>query len=132
MKYFLIQGVRFKLNGNVITGPVDITDINVDGVSGRGLICQSERTTSQSSPPLSMGDWYLHPESQSTAVGNKIEDSDSDRGWTVTRTTTTAGNRQVKLKREAATGAREGRFTCNITDDNNPIKSLYILYPSEL
>ena len=131
MKYFLIQGVMFKLKGNIITEPVDITDIN-DGGIGQGLICKSERTTSESSPTLSMGNWYLHHESESTATSNRIEDSDSGRGWTVTRTTTTAGNRQVILKRQSATGAREGRFTCQIANDDNPINSLFVLYPSEL
>ena len=122
----------FKLNGDFITGPVDITDINVNGVSGRALVCESERTTSQSPSPSSMGNWYLHPESEITATSNKIGDSDSDRGWIRTRTTTTADYRQVKLRRQSATGAVEGRFTCQITDDNNPINSLFVLYPSEL
>ena len=120
--------MRFKLRGDFITGPVDITDINIDVVSGHTLICQSERTTSQSFS-LSMGNWYLHPESQSTAASDRI--GDSDRGWTVTRTTT-VGKRQVRLKRQSATGAREGKLTCKIQNDNNPIRSLYVLYPSEL
>ena len=120
----------FKLNGDFITGPVNITDINVDGVSGRALVCESERTTSQSPSLSSMGNWYLHHESESTAASDRL--GDSDRGWIRTRTTTTAGYRQVRLKRQSATSAREGRFTCQITDDDNPINSLYILYPSEL
>ena len=77
-----------------------------------------------------MGNWYLHHESESTAASNRLGDSDS--GWTVTRTTTTAGYRQVKLKRQSATGAVEGRFTCEIQNDDNPINSLFVLYPSEL
>ena len=122
--------MRFKLNGNIITGPVDITDINVDGDGmNRPLICESVRTTSQSPSLSSMGNWYLHPDSQSTAASGKL--GDSDRGWTVTRTTTD-GKRQVRLKRQSTTGAREGRFTCQIANDNNPIKSLFVLYPSEL
>ena len=123
--------MRFKLRGDFITGPVDITDISVDGDGENSpLICESERTTSQSPPTLSMGNWYLHPESESTATSDRL--GDSERGWTVTRTTTTAGYRQVRLKRQSATGALEGRFTCQITNDNNPIRSLYVLYPSEL
>ena len=123
--------MRFKLNENIITGPVDITDINVNGDGiNNPLICQSERTTSQSPSPSSMGNWYLHHESESTAASNRL--GDSDRGWTVTRTTTTAGYRQVKLKRQSATGAVEGRFTCEIKNDDNPINSLFVLYPSEL
>ena len=132
MKYFLIQGLKFKLNGDFITGPVDITDIVVDG-SGQGLICESQRTTSQSPSLSSMGNWYLHHESESTAASDRL--GDSDRGWIRTRATTTttdARKRQVKLRRQSATGALEGRFTCQITNDNNPMKSLFVLYPSEL
>ena len=123
--------MRFKLNGDFITGPVDITDISVNGDGmNRQLICQSERTTSQSPSPSSMGNWYLHPESESTHMDDKL--GGSDRGWTVTRTTTDARKRQVKLRREAASGAVEGKFTCEIQNDIIPIKSLYVLYPSEL
>ena len=129
MKYFLIQGVRFKLNGNVITGPVDITDINVNGVSGRALVCESERTTSQSPSPSHMGNWYIHPESQSTAASDRL--GGTGRGWIRTRTTT-GGKRQVRLKRHPTTGAVEGKFTCEITNDDNPINSLFVLYPSKL
>ena len=61
--FLLIQGVMFKLNGDFITGPVDITDINVDGDGmNNPLICQSERT---SLPTSSIGDWYLNHENQS-------------------------------------------------------------------
>ena len=77
-----------------------------------------------------MGNCYLHPESESTAISNRL--GNSDRGWIRTRFTTTAGYRQVKLRRESATGAVEGRFTCQIANDGNPINSLFVLYPSEL
>ena len=123
--------MRFELRGNFITGPVDITDINVDGDGGNSpLICESERTTSQSPSLSSMGNWYLHPESESTAISNRL--GDSDRGWIRTRTTTTAGYRQVRLRRQSATGVVEGKFTCYIINDNIPTRSLYVLYPSEL
>ena len=122
--------MRFELNGNFITGLVDITDISIDGDGiNNPLICESERTIISQSP-LSMGNWYLHSESQSIATSDKL--GDSERGWIRTRTTTAVGYRQVRLRRQSATGAREGRFTCQITNDNNPIKSLYVLYPSEL
>ena len=122
--------MRFKLNGNFITGPVDITDISVDGDGiNDPLICQSQRTTSQLPSPSSMGNWYLHHESESTAPSNRL--GESERGWIRTRTTT-GGYRQVKLKRQSVTGAREGRFTCKINNDTNPRRSLYVLYPSEL
>ena len=120
----------FKLKGNVIPGPVDITDINDIGVSGRALVCESERTTSQSPSLSSMGNWYLHPESQSTHMDDKL--GGSERGWIRTRATTTAGYRQVKLKRQSPTGAVEGKFTCEIQNDIIPINSLFVLYPSEL
>ena len=120
--------MRFKLSGNIITGPVVITDIEV---IGRPLNCQSERTTSQSPPPAPDGNWYLHPERQSTDPSDRI--GNSDRGWLRIRSNTPAGNRQVKLRKETDTGAAvEGRFTCQIDNDINPIRSLYVLYPSEL
>ena len=36
------------------------------------------------------------------------------------------------MRREAATGSVEGVFTCQLELDINPIRSLYVLYPSEL
>ena len=50
----------------------------------------------------------------------------------MTAVTADGSIRQIFLKREAATGAEEGIFTCLITDDNNEMRSLCILYPSEL
>ena len=123
--------MRFKLKENIITGPVDITDINVNGDGENNpLICESERTISQSPSLSSLGNWYLHHESESTAASDRL--GDSERGWIRTRTNTTAGYRQVKLKRQSAIGALEGKFTCKIQNDINPINSLYVLYPSEL
>ena len=123
--------MRFKLKENIITGPVDITDINVNGDGENNpLICESERTISQSPSLSSLGNWYLHHESESTAASDRL--GDSERGWIRTRTNTTADYRQVKLKRQSATGALEGKFTCKIQNDINPINSLYVLYPSEL
>ena len=123
--------MRFKLNGNIITGPVDITDIKVDGDGiNNPLICESEETTSQSPSPSSLGNWYLHPEWESTTLSDWL--GDSERGWIRTRTTTTVSYRQVILRRQSATGALEGRLTCKIQNDNNPIRSLYVLYLSEL
>ena len=123
--------MRFKLKENIITGPVDITDINVDGDGENNpLICESERTTSQSPSLSSMGNWYLHHESESTAASDRL--GSSERGWIRTRATTTAGYRQVKLKRQSGTAALEGKFTCEIQNDTDPINSLFVLYPSEL
>ena len=124
--------MRFKLSGNIITRLALITDISVvgDGIS-TPLICESERTTSQSPSPESDGNWHLHPERLSIGVSNRIEDSGRG-GWVRTRATTSAGYRQVKLRRESDTGAQEGVFTCWIRNDDNQIRSLYVLYPSEL
>ena len=106
-------------------------DISVDGdCRNSSLICESEITTSQSPPPSSVGNLYLHHENQSTAENDSIEDG--DRGWIRTRANTTAGYRQVILRRESTTGAHEGTLTCEIPNDNNPIRSIKILYPSEL
>ena len=77
-----------------------------------------------------MENLYLHHENQSTAASDRLEDS--DRGWISTRAYTTDGYRQVILRKESVTGAHEGTLTCEIPNDNNPIRSIYILYPSEL
>ena len=124
--------MRFKLRGEIITGPVNITNISVFGNGiNTPLICESERTTSQSPPPASDGNWYLHPERQSTDPSDRIEDSGRG-GWVRTNATTSDGYRQVILRRETDTGAVEGVFTCQIENDDNPIRGLYVLYPSEL
>ena len=109
---------------------VDINDVTTTSVTeAYGLICQSERNTTQAT--LEDGNWYLHPEDQTTADSDKILFSD-DRGWRRTRTTTNGNNRQVILRRQPPPEtALEGRFTCEISGDNNPIRSLYVLYPSE-
>ena len=73
---------------------------------------------------------YLHPEDESTAGRDRIE-SEGDRGWYRSRDTTNDGHNRVILKRVAATGALEGRFTCWIRGDINTT-NINILYLSEL
>ena len=125
------QGVRFRVNnGSFFTAIASLININdvitTNGAEANGLICQSEMTTTQAA--LGDGNWYLHPEDQTTTESDKILFSD-DRGWRRTRATTSGNNKQVILRRRQA--PLEGRFTCNITGDNNPIRSLYVLYPCE-
>ena len=127
------QGVKFKVNGGpffTLSQIININDvITTSGAEADGLICQSERTTTQAT--LGSGDWYLHPEDQTTALSDKIQIS-GDRGWRRNRNTTNGNNRQVILRREPAPEtALEGRFTCRIIGDNNPVRSIYVLYPSE-
>ena len=127
------QGVRFQVNGGsffTASRNININDvITTSGAESDGLICQSERTTTTAT--LGSGDWYLHPENQTTAESDKIQNG-GDRGWWRTRTTTSTNYRQVVLRRQPAPEtALEGRFTCNITGDNNSIRSIYVLYPSE-
>ena len=127
-----LEGVRFKVNGGpffTASRNININDvITASGAEADGLICQSERTITQVT--LGNGDWYLHPEDQTTAESDRIQPV-GDRGW---RRTTNNGNfRRVILRRQPAPEtALEGRFTCDITGDNNPMRSLYVLYPSEL
>ena len=107
---------------------VDINDvITTSGAEADGLICQSERNTTQAT--LGEANWYLHPEDQTTTESDRILSVD-DRGWRRTRATNN-NSKQVILRRRLAGTALEGRFTCEITGDNNPIRSLYVLYPSE-
>ena len=127
------QGVKFRVNGGSFftsSRNININDvITTSGAEADGLICQSERTTTQAA--LGYGDWYLHPEDQTTTESDKIQPS-GDRGWKRTRTTTSDNNKQVILRRQpAAETALEGKFTCEITGDSTPIRSLYVLYPSE-
>ena len=110
---------------------ININDvITTSGAEADGLICQSERNTTAATP-LGSGDWYLHPEDQTTALSDRIQ-AGGDRGWKRTRTTTNSNNKQVILRRQPAPEtALEGRFTCEISGDSTPIRSLYVLYPSE-
>ena len=66
----------------------------------------------------------------STAEDDRLT-TGGTRGW---RTTVTPDGdiRQLFLRRAEVTGAEEGIFTCLITDDINPMRSLHVLYPSEL
>ena len=63
------------------------------------LVSQSYITVSEAY--LGIGNWYLHPEDESTTVSDRIE-SEGDRGWYRTRDTTDDGHRQVILRRVAA------------------------------
>ena len=109
---------------------ININDvITTSGAEADGLICRSEMTTTTAT--LGRGDWYLHPEDQTTAESDKIQ-SYNDSGWRRTRTTTIGNYKQVILRRQPAPEtALEGRFTCEITGDSTPIRSLYVLYPCE-
>ena len=120
----------FSLDGGstffITTGPININDISIDP-SGDGLLCQSEMVL------VSAGNrhWYINPEMESTAMEDQITDGDV-RGWVRTRVGLSNNIRQVIMRREAVSGAVEGVFTCEIVNDINPIRSLYVLYPSEL
>ena len=124
------KGVEFFLDGVMTNGPVSVTAVGIFGTADdTPLICQSEVAGNAASQ-----NWYLHPDQQSTAASDRIE-SNGDRGWRRTRETTTDGFSQVLLRRiSASVTALEGVFTCEITGtgDSNPIRSLSVLYPSEL
>ena len=109
---------------------ININDvITTNGAEADGLICQSQRRVSDAT--LGSGDWYLHPEDQTTTLSDRIG-TGGNRGWRRTRMNTSTNYKQVVLMRQTAPEtALEGRFTCSITGDNNPIRSLYALYPSE-
>ena len=111
------------------TEPININDVVTTSEDiANGLICQSDRTTTEAN--LWNANWFLHPENQTTAESDKIL-SGGDRGWSRIRNTTDSNYKQGILRRQPPETALEGRFTCRITGDSNPIKSIYVLYPSE-
>ena len=123
--------MEFSLDGGttvfITTDPININDISIDG-SGDGLLCQSEMVLASAGNRH----WYINPEMESTAMEDQITDGDV-RGWVRTRVGLSNNIRQVIMRREADTGSVEGVFTCQLTLDTiNPIRSLYVLYPSEL
>ena len=126
--------MKFSLDGGstffIITEPININDISIDGSSGDGLLCQSQMMLPD--PPGSGSrNWYINPEMESTASEDQILNDVDDRRWVRTRAIL-SNIHQVILRRESATGAVEGIFTCQIGNDINPTRSLYVLYPSEL
>ena len=126
------KGVEFSLDGGstvfTTTDPININDISIDG-SGDGLICQSEIEI-----PGDPGSrhWYINPEMESTASEDITLNDVDDRRWVRTRNTLPNNIQQAIMRRQSATGSVEGVFTCLLGNDINPIRSLYILYPSEL
>ena len=76
----ILVGVTLSLRGNSIpadgSGRIATTDINPDGDGAtndtNALICRSEMLTS--------GDWYLHPNQQTTDESYRIASNDI-RGW---------------------------------------------------
>ena len=123
--------MEFSLDGGstffITTDPININDISIDG-SGDGLLCQSEMVLAS----VGSRTWYINPEMESIASEDIILNNDG-RGWARTRPTTPPNSiYNSTMRREAATGSVEGVFTCEILNDMNPIRSLYVLYPSEL
>ena len=105
------------------SGSININDISIYP-DGDGLLCQSETELS------GRRDWFINPMMVSTAVADELMPG-VNRGWR--RNFSADDNiQQMFMRRAAATGAKEGIFTCLITGDNNPIRSLHVLYPSEL
>ena len=126
--------MEFSLDGGTntfftTTDPININDISIEP-SGDGLICQSENEI-----PGDPGSrhWYINPEMESIATEDRILSVVDDRRWVRTRLPSSNDIYQVIMRRETATGSVEGVFTCQIGNDIiNPIRSLYVLYPSEL
>ena len=124
--------MEFSLDGGITvfitTEPININDISIDG-SGDGLLCQSEMVLES----IGSRHWYINPEMESTALEDQILNDVDDRRWARTRPVTPSNSIfQTTMRREAATGSVEGVFTCQIGNDIPPIRSLYVLYPSEL
>ena len=131
----ILVGVTLSLRGSSIradgSGRIVITDINPDGDGAtnntNALICRSEMLTSG-------GNWYLHPNQQTTDESYRIASNDI-RGWHRSRFVDVYGHQLVGLRRDGrvASGGRplEGVFTCDIPGDSNTPVSVGIYYPSE-
>ena len=125
----------FSLDGGTTvfftTEPININDISIDP-SGDGLLCQSEDELPD--PPGGPGsrNWFINPEMESTASEDQILNAVDDRRWVRTRLALSNNIRQAIMRRQSASGSVEGVFTCEMGLDINPIRSLYVLYPSEL
>ena len=122
------SGLTLHLSGydSILTdgsGRILITDIGL--VDAGSLLCQSNVTTDAGN-----ANWYLHPTQLSTAVGDRILDTDP-RGWSRNRAINSIRHRLVRLKRHSIITAREGVFTCHIVGDSNTPISVGIYYPSE-
>ena len=126
--------MKFSLDGGstffTTTEPININDISIEPL-GDGLLCQSEMELPDPPGPGSRH-WYINPEMESTAIKDQIVNDIDDRRWVRIRVTLPNDIHQVIMRRQSATGSVEGIFTCQIGIDNNPIRSLYVLYPSEL
>ena len=122
--------MEFSLNGGstvfTTTDPININDISI-APSGDGLLCQSEIELASGGSRH----WYINPEMESTALEDRIVNA-VDRGWVRTRVTLSNDIQQAIMRRQSDTGSVEGVFTCRLELDINPIRSLYVLYPSEL
>ena len=123
----------FSLDGGntvfITTGPININD-NSMAPSGAGLLCQSEIEI-----PGDAGSrhWFINPEIESTASEDQlVNGGDNNRGWVRTRNTLSNNIQQAIMRRQSASGSVEGVFTCQLGNDINPIRSLSVLYPSEL
>ena len=125
--------MEFSLDGGstvfITTDPININDISI-APSGDGLLCQSENEIPGSDP--GSRHWYINPEMESTALEDRIVNAVDERGWVRTRNTLSNNIQQAIMRREADTGSVEGVFTCEMEVDINPIRSLSVLYPSEL
>ena len=125
--------MEFSLDGGttvfITTEPININDISIDP-SGDGLLCQSENEIPGSDP--GSRHWYINPEMESTASEDQLLNVVDDRRWMRGRVTLSNNIQQAIMRRQSDTGSVEGVFTCQLGLDINPIRSLYILYPSEL
>ena len=131
-----MPGLTLHLNGyNSIptdgSGRILITDIGLDDDTttdddAGALLCQSDVEMAPGN-----GDWYLNHTQQSTAVDDRIQNTD-DRGWSRNRGNDSNNHRLVRLKKHSTITAEEGVLTCHVVGDSNTPISVGIYYPSEL
>ena len=122
--------MEFFFDDVTTNGPVSVIDIGISSTAeDTALICRSEASGSAGER-----DWYLHLDQQTTAETYRIQ-TGGDRGWRRGREVSSGGFHQVILRRNSVSEtALEGLFTCRIvvSGDSNQIRSVYVLYPSEL
>ena len=126
-------GVTFSLRGESIStsGDVNVTDIGNDNANA--LLCQSERPSSEVSR---FANWYIDPDgTEPDASGGDTtrlrSASFEEFGWDRDRTDNSNSDPQLNYLRRQSPTALEGYFTCQIREDTNTPRGLFILYPCE-
>ena len=126
-----LRGSSISTRGNAAISVNDIGEYVRDSEDySNALVCRSERPSSEVNLYTQ---WFVDPDgiSPDTHLPNRVTVGKNVRyGWVRNRTIDFSGRRIAYLRRLSTT-ALEGFFTCDISDDLNSPRGLYILYPCE-